>query len=116
MKPLACSVAAVFLLAGACIAQAPTPPPAQQTKPVVARPLPVARPPQRAIHKAESKEDAAFEQAFREMHVAAMKSAHAGPDGRPAPDLRAKGLAHFQRMKVATLADPGIQKVTAPKP
>jgi hypothetical protein len=116
MRPLACSVAVVFLLAGAFIAQAPTPLPAQNTKPPVTKPLPSTRPPQRSVRKAESKQDAAYEQATREMHVAAMKSAHAGPDGRPAPDLIAKGLAHFQRMKVVTLLDPGAQNPPAQKP
>lgn len=116
MRPLACSAALVFLLAGACIAQAPTPPPAQNTRPVVAKPRAAARPPQLAVRKPETQEDAAYEQANREMQLAAMKRAHAGPDGHPAPDLTAKGLAHFQRMKVATLLDPGKKIAPAPKP
>lgn len=116
MKPLACSAALVFLLAGACIAQAPTSPPAQNAKPVVAKPFPVTHPPQRAVRKPETEQDAAYEQANREMQLASMKRAHAGPDGRPAPDLSAKGLAHFQRMKVATLLDPGKKIAPAPKP
>jgi len=116
MRPLACSVAGVFLLAGAYIAQAPTPAPAQNTKSVVTKPLPATRPPQRSVHKPESKQDAAYEQATREMHVAAMKRAHAGPDGHPAPDLSVRGLAHFQRMKVVTLLDPGAQNPPAQKP